>query len=601
MDRERYEYLKSELLGLIDRDEFSEALQVSRKDARVDTIQNIMRSVVRRSSLGCYAGVTYHFGGMIYEPLSYDEFSNVLYDVMFELGMRNGDYGRIDNVVRTCRRIVRSKALRISKGVMVFRNGVYDIERGVMEGFSPRYVQFSYADYDYDPEASGYIWDVFLEEVLPNKVHRVILQEFLGSLFVDRAVAKMETLMVLKGSGANGKSVIFDTVVGILGKENVSNFGLDELIGGGLERKRNIATMNGKRLNYASESGSFVIDGGSGMLKAIISGEPVEARPMYGSNFSACDIPLIMINTNHMPTLKDFSQGLRRRLCIIPFDVEIHRDRQDKELSNRLRSEYSYIFNWILEGRKRFIARGYKLTESYEIERLLDEYQFLHSTVLAFMGSSGYERSSLRHEPPVWVPIADLYGKYCNWCRRNCEVIEPRRKFSVQLLEAGYRRATKQNIVCYAMYGPAAYEESLRINKELQVVRRKEEEKMTKGKQELFNKVRIDVKERYGWKRVAVGEDELVAYIGYTVSIQSQIRQGFLDGCYVISEGINVYNLDLIDTLWRPAYEDRAREMMGRLELGRERKRLIEDYNNADIGDLLSLENTGDATQQHLE
>lgn len=60
--------------------------------------------------------------------------------------------------------------------------------------------------------------------------------------FVDRRVAKMETMLVLRGSGSNGKSVVFETIMGILGRENVSNFGIGALITGN-ERKISLSLM----------------------------------------------------------------------------------------------------------------------------------------------------------------------------------------------------------------------------------------------------------------------------------------------------------------------------------------------------------------------
>ena len=39
--------------------------------------------------------------------------------------------------------------------------------------------------------------------------------------------------------------------------------------------------------------------------------------------------------------------------------------------SRDLEAEYPAIFNWILEGRDRFIANGYKLTDSKELENVM--------------------------------------------------------------------------------------------------------------------------------------------------------------------------------------------------------------------------------------
>jgi phage/plasmid-associated DNA primase len=129
-----------------------------------------------------------------------------------------------------------------------------------------------------------------------------------------------------------------------------------------MREKKNIAFINGKRLNYCSEIQALEFGKDSDTLKSLISGEPTEARPIYGDNFTAYNIPLLMANANQMPYLKDWSYGMRRRICIIPFEVEIPKARQKKELSRDLEAEYPAIFNWILEGRDRFIANGYRLT-----------------------------------------------------------------------------------------------------------------------------------------------------------------------------------------------------------------------------------------------
>lgn len=97
-----------------------------------------------------------------------------------------------------------------------------------------------------------------------------------------------------------------------------------------MREKKNIAFINGKRLNYCSEIQALEFGKDSDTLKSLISGEPTEARPIYGDNFTAYNIPLLMANANQMPYLKDWSYGMRRRICIIPFEVEIPKARQKK-------------------------------------------------------------------------------------------------------------------------------------------------------------------------------------------------------------------------------------------------------------------------------
>ena len=587
MNKTRYEILINEIIENIDPELLKEAMANERKDKRTDSVLMIIRDAVNNSSLGIYNGCIYHFSGKIYEPVEGDDFGNMIYDVMRRIGVPLGDFSKIESFIKVCRRRVNTNKLIINNNIVVFKNCVYDITEDKTYDFSKKYVQFSVVDYEYNSQAKGYIWRDFLNQVLPNRIYQLILQEYIGSLFIDRKTAKMETMMILKGNGSNGKSVVFETVVGVVGRDNVSNFGIDDLIGIGNEKKRNIATMNGKRLNYASESGSFTIDGGSGLLKALISGEPVEARAMYGDNFTAYDIPLMMINCNKMPKLRDFSHGMKRRLMIIPFDVEIPRALQNKELAKELIDEYPAIFNWAIEGRKRFIENGYKLTECRFIDELIEEYQVMNSNILEFMVSRKYlrENDMIIDAEPLWMPLNTLYSEYKKWCIYNNDISVSKKDVSMILCEYGFNRRRTGSGVQFAIFGEAAYAEEVRRRNEARTIidmTESEVEKLklnTRAKEEIRKKFGLV----FGWDRVALGFRELADYTGYNLPYTSELRSGRLDGTYKFYNNIYVFNLDLIDTMWRPLFEDRIRQAEEKKLQRKQDKALMRAYTQLEI------------------
>ena len=587
MNKTRYEILINEIIENIDPELLKEAMANERKDKRTDSVLMIIRDAVNNSSLGIYNGCIYHFSGKIYEPVEGDDFGNMIYDVMRRIGVPLGDFSKIESFIKVCRRRVNTNKLIINNNIVVFKNCVYDITEDKTYDFSKKYIQFSVVDYEYNSQAKGYIWRDFLNQVLPNRIYQLILQEYIGSLFIDRKTAKMETMMILKGNGSNGKSVVFETVVGVVGRDNVSNFGIDDLIGIGNEKKRNIATMNGKRLNYASESGSFTIDGGSGLLKALISGEPVEARAMYGDNFTAYDIPLMMINCNKMPKLRDFSHGMKRRLMIIPFDVEIPRALQNKELAKELIDEYPAIFNWAIEGRKRFIENGYKLTECRFIDELIEEYQVMNSNILEFMVSRKYlrENDMIIDAEPLWMPLNTLYSEYKKWCIYNNDISVSKKDVSMILCEYGFKRRRTGSGVQFAIFGEAAYAEEVRRRNEARTIidmTESEVEKLklnTRAKEEIRKKFGLV----FGWDRVALGFRELADYTGYNLPYTSELRSGRLDGTYKFYNNIYVFNLDLIDTMWRPLFEDRIRQAEEKKLQRKQDKALMRAYTQLEI------------------
>lgn len=74
---------------------------------------------------------------------------------------------------------------------VVFENGVFDLDRKVFSTeIKKDTVQFSSMPYKPDHTANCPQWLMFLDSVLPERAYQDILQEFLGSIFIDRYLTK---------------------------------------------------------------------------------------------------------------------------------------------------------------------------------------------------------------------------------------------------------------------------------------------------------------------------------------------------------------------------------------------------------------------------
>ena len=573
-------YLR-ELMSYVDEESMRRVSEATNRDVRIGLIQDIMRNSVGRSSVGYYNGELYYFGGEKYERLERDSFGDIMYEFGKRLGVVYSEYGKLERAIKVCQRKLWTKHLKLNKECVIFRNCVLDLRSGRAEAFSRDYVQMTSLPYDYDALARGYLWESFLNQVLPHKVYQKILQEFLGSLFISRRRAKMETLMILRGDGSNGKGVVFETIVGVLGKENVSTFGLDELISGGSERKRNLATINGKRLNFCSDSKHYVIDGDSGILKALVSGEPMEARPMYGSNFTADELPQLMIAANKLPTIKDWGFGMKRRLCILPFDVEIPKHKQNKSLADEMRSEYSYIFNWIMEGRERFISQGYKLSESELQAELLSEYEAECNVAVKFMHANGYlsKFEVLADAMPYWIPMKRLYSEYVRWADCYCEEIVTIRKFGMLLNQSGFKRRRVGTGTEYAIYGKKALALMRKVFKDMDIDARRSRLKLNPySAGGLSAEHRKEIEREIG-SVIAYGDSELASYLSVTeTSVRGWLKRGRLEGCYKMYNGQHVYSLDMIDRVFVPDWRGSAVERLEKQADARRLKAAEKDY-----------------------
>lgn len=449
-----------EVWGIIKKkyaDELSDVGNCIRFRKRMGLVTMLLRKAFLDSSLGLFNGDIYFFAGMIYETMSYDAFRDMVYELtMVRMDLPAEDIGVMKVFINTSISAVRSKELKVDNSVIVFRNGVLDVKTRKLNKFNKKYVQISMVDYDYLPGATTFLWYQFLNQVIPDENYQNVLQMFLGAVFVDRKMAKIETMLVLLGSGANGKSVIQSAVKDVLGDDNVSEIGIAALCSAGTRGDQNVAIVNGKRLNYCSEIQAAEFGKDSDRLKAIISGEGVFARFLYSNGFKANNIPLLMANANKLPMFKDRTKGMLRRIYVIPMTVEIPEIRQDKTLPQKLKDERSGILNWMLDGRDKFIANDYKLPECIDVSILISNSEAKYVNPIRFMNYLGYKPNieNVDMAPQNWIRAKVLFDRYLRWCEQNgIPETMTIRKFSSTLDAAGYVKKRTSGGMSYAVFG----------------------------------------------------------------------------------------------------------------------------------------------------
>ncbi|MFC4268357.1 DNA primase family protein [Polaribacter marinivivus] len=258
--------------------------------------------------------------------------------------------------------------------------------------------------FSYEPEAKAPLFKKYLDEVLPDKEKQNVLSEFCGYIFIKPTVLKLEKMLILYGTGANGKSVFFDILNALLGNENVSNYSLQSLTN---ESGYHRAKIANKLVNYASElNGKLETD----VFKQMASGEPLEARLPYGEPFILNEYAKLIFNCNDLPKDVEHTNAFFRRFLIIGFDTTIPEDRQDKELSKKIiNNELSGVFNWILSGLERVLSqRNFSKCKAVEMAR--SNYEKQSDSVKMFI-------DELEYKPSIdYTSISELYNQYKRFC-----------------------------------------------------------------------------------------------------------------------------------------------------------------------------------------
>jgi putative DNA primase/helicase len=208
----------------------------------------------------------------------------------------------------------------------------------------------------YDPDAKAPRWVQFLQEITDDDAELVRYLAQLAGLGLT-GVTQDHLFIVLWGDGANGKSVFLETLAYVLGgyakMADVSTF-----VATKDNRIRNdIARLHGARLVTANESeqGQRLAEA---LIKQLTGGDTVSARFLYEESFEFKPQAKFWLRTNNKPVLRGQDDGIWRRVRLVPFDVQIPEDNQDKKLPQKLQGEASGVLNWALGGLRDYLVNG---------------------------------------------------------------------------------------------------------------------------------------------------------------------------------------------------------------------------------------------------
>lgn len=327
-----------------------------------------------------------------------------------------------------------------------FNNGTFEItpKKQFLRDFRKSDFLTYQLPFSYNQDATAPRFQKFLDEVIPETELQEVLAEYLGYIFIKNTVLKLEKVLILLGSGRNGKSVLYDIILALFGAGNVSGYSLQSLTA---ENGNARAMIQNKLLNYAPEiSGKLKHN----IFKTLISGEEVEARLLYKNTQMIKGYSRFMFNCNELPKEVENTTGYFRRFLILPFRFTIPTNKVDPDLAKKIiNSELSGVFNWVLVGLIRLLENK-KFTISEIIENQTLQYQKESDSVLMYLEDEDYQKSVVNDRP-----LKDLYLEYDLYCKSSGYHQCSLRTFSNRLKKNGFMVKRKS-------YGNAIYIEKKR-------------------------------------------------------------------------------------------------------------------------------------------
>jgi len=310
------------------------------------------------------------------------------------------------------------------------KNGTVDILSGEFREHRQEDMITKIANVDYDPAADCPMWKKFVREIMNYKSDIIKFVQTVAGWSLSGDISE-QTMFILYGTGANGKSTFLNTIMYLLGDYATATPTETFMKKSGDNYSNDVARLRSTRFVTTTEveQGRRLSEP---LIKKITGNDEMTARFLYGEFFNFSPTFKIFMATNHKPVIKGTDYGIWRRIKLIPFTERIPEEKQDKHLDLKLREEASGILNWLLEGLANWKQERLKTPKA--VLFATDEYRGEMDVIGNFITEKCGQKKEMA------ILLKKLYKAYSDWCEENNEHAVSERFFTLRLKEMGFKQ-----------------------------------------------------------------------------------------------------------------------------------------------------------------
>lgn len=297
-----------------------------------------------------------------------------------------------------------------SEQYICLNNGILDMKTLNLLAHTPEIITRNKIKLDYYEQEKNEEIDIIMKNLAVNDEEIIqLLYEMIGYCLYRGM--PFQKVFMLVGNGANGKSTLLNMITRVLGEENVSHVDLKEIAGNRFGK----AELYGKLANIADDCSSSYLEDISVMKR--LTGESYTSIEFKGQNsFSAKINTKMIMSYNTIPQINDTTDGLTRRLVIIPLNAVFKKknNNYDPFISQKLRKKENleYVLYKSIQAIYGVLNRK-EFTVPKQVKEETETYIRENNPVATFL----FEMYT--DEEVAKIPSTELFQSFGSWAADN--------------------------------------------------------------------------------------------------------------------------------------------------------------------------------------
>lgn len=386
---------------------------------KIDRALAIAEDFSKREGLILVGDAIYRFNGRFYALLSDKMAQRMVFFKYRKEVSQTSTANTIRNVGMLLKYSVREvlDEFPINMHLIIFENGTLELNTGHFRKNSPDDFASSALGINYDPDR----WKMphtqhFLETIAngDDDLYELMLQ-VIGYILSNDIRAK--SFFYLEGVGDAGKSRFCDLIASffpVSGSNKVARIALQDLGG-----KYAMGNLVNTKLNISEDLPDNPLSPTTvSRIKMISDSNRLEAEAKYVQPFSFRPVCKLLFASNHPLRIKEYDAAFINRVVYLPFLHAIPKEKQDKNILEKMQQELPALFNHAFQAYKRLVANGYEWAGS---DRFKPQICTVNSglSIDKELVLRRFVDACCTFDENATVSVAELQSAYEIFCQKN--------------------------------------------------------------------------------------------------------------------------------------------------------------------------------------